>query len=138
MTREDIYLYARGFAEARVPWRHRGRSATGLDCGGVVIMACRHFEVPHEDIEGYSRYPDGSLMTTLGAHLTLVQPPVKPGMVAVIRDASTPCHVGIVGLKHGALTMIHATLAKRVVREEPFAPFAAKLRALFDFPGVED
>lgn len=138
MIRQDIYLAARAYAEDKVPWRHRGRSPTGVDCGGLIIMMCRHFEVPHEDIEGYSRFPDGQLMTTLGRHLILAQPPIRPGMVAVINDRATPCHVGIVGLKHGQLTMIHSTLAKRVVREEPFEPFFPKLRAMFDFPGVED
>lgn len=138
MTREEIYTEAREYLG--VPWRHRGRTHTGVDCIGLVCCVGDKFEIPYEDIDGYSRNPDGRFVEHILKFMTYRNPQVlEPGCAVVIRDAHQPCHIGIIGLKYGRQTLIHASIAKRkVVEEEWDAYWQSRFRCALDFPGVED
>lgn len=138
MTRDEIVAQARTYLGQ--PWRHRGRSPDGLDCAGLLVLLSEHFGHEVEDVEGYSRLPDKDRFTEhLKAQFMLTRPPFKPGQIVVLRDGVLPCHCGILAEKHGRLTLIHSTVARRKVVEEPFEPYwRSMFRAVLDFPDVED
>lgn len=101
-----------------VRWRHRGRSARGLDCAGLPWLAYKDCGVELPDFRLYGPEPHNDGLTT---HMTdaLGEPirtePVRqshllPGDVIVLRFVTEPHHVGIVtDYPYGsALGIIHA------------------------------
>jgi hypothetical protein len=138
MTREEIYEAARTFLD--IPWRHRGRSRMGVDCIGLVCQLGDHFGIPYEDIDGYSRNPDGRFVDHVRKFMIYREPQVvAPGCAVILRDQHQPCHIGVISQKWGALYMVHASLAKRRVIEEEWDGFwSSRFRCALDFPGVED
>jgi hypothetical protein len=138
MNRQEIYEYARTYLDT--PWRHRGRTSTGVDCIGLVCVVGDHFDVPYQDIDGYSRSPDGRFVDHVKKFMVYRDPQTAvPGCAVVLRDQHQPCHIGIITEKYGALYMIHASLARRkVVEEEWNKHWIPNVRCYLDFPGVED
>lgn len=138
MKREDIIAEGRRYLGK--PWRHRGRSITGVDCIGLICCIGDAFDIPYEDIDGYSRNPDGRFVNHVKQFMIYREPQVvAPGSAVVLRDQHQPCHIGIITEKHDRLYLLHASLAKRAVVEEEWDRFwASKLRCVLDFPGVED
>lgn len=81
-----------------VPFKHQGRNpAVGIDCAGLVSIALTRAGVPHTDVKGYARNPDG---VTLKKHLA-EQPNMREigfpvaGCVILFRIKHDPQHVGI-------------------------------------------
>lgn len=138
MKRTEITAIAREFLE--VPWRHQGRTRTAVDCIGLVCCVGDHFGIPYEDIDGYSRNPDGRFVAHLKKYLTFRVPQkVAEGSVVILRDAHHPCHVGIITVKHDQFYLLHASAQKRAVVEEEWNQvWSTRLRCVMDFPGVED
>jgi len=96
-----------------VPFRHRGRSATRLDCAGLAIRALRDAgRVVAFDIRHYGQEPwrDG-LRQAVQANMG---PPVddapQPGDVLLMRfNTDQPHHIAIAGdYLYGGLSIIHA------------------------------
>lgn len=60
--RNDLVEAARSLIN--VPWRHRGVTATGVDCIGLVVYAAKRAGVIPEDtkLEAYSTYPRPELL----------------------------------------------------------------------------
>lgn len=124
-----------------VKWQHMGRNRMGIDCVGLYVMIARNFDIPcHGDEVNYRRTPegDGRLVKVLTEQMIIVQPPLKLGMGVVLRDNTQPCHVGIIGERYGELSLIHASVIKGKVYEEPWSGWAHLYRMALDFPGVED
>lgn len=140
MKRTEITEEARRYIALGTPWRHRGRTEQGLDCAGLAVVLLRRFGLPVEDVEGYSRFPSGQMFVDhLRAQFDLGKPPLKIGQVVVLRDVTRPCHVGIIGERYGRTSLIHASAEYMKVFEEDWTPqWAAKLRMILEFPGVED
>jgi hypothetical protein len=138
MTRDDIVAAARRHLNA--PWRHRGRKTSGMDCAGLLVLVCADLEVQVQDEQGYSRLPERErFVDHLKAQFVLTRPPLKPGMIVVLRDGHLPCHTGILGSLHGRLSLIHASAARRQVVEETWdRHWQALFRCALDIPGVED
>lgn len=138
MKREEIVEAARGWMG--VKWRHMGRNRQGLDCLGLLVVVAQHFGIEHHGDEvNYRRVPDGDrLVNTLTSQLVIRHPPLKTGMVVVMRDHSHACHVGIIGTRLGEQSLIHASLAHRQVYEEPWARWKPTFRMALDYPGIED
>jgi hypothetical protein len=140
-------LRAEVVAEARrwlgTPFRPKGRSHRGLDCIGLVVVVGTAFDVPHEDQQHYTDWPDPErrLLTELGRFLE-PQPLDQSweGAIGVFTQDRLPGHVGIFSLQHGVRHMIHARMATRRVLEEAFDPHSREYRllALFGFPGLAD
>lgn len=116
---------ARGMVGRR--WRHQGRSATGVDCVGLVILSARAAGFTVEDVTGYSR-------RALGAgFLEHFRPRMRgvtlaeglPGDVLVFTETVYPCHCGVLGdvLAAGPAgpTVIHAHGGRGRALEEPLA-----------------
>lgn len=111
------------------PFRHRGRTARGLDCAGLGWRVYADLGVELPDIERYGREPwNNGLMqgleAALGAPVWAGRGPAREllqvGDVVVIAWVREPHHVALVGddLIHG-LSLIHAdgTLGVRRVVE---------------------
>ncbi|WP_137179279.1 C40 family peptidase [Roseomonas sp. AR75] len=104
-----------------VPWRHLGRSATGLDCIGLVLLAARDAGRTLPDPAPYAREPQGTrLLDGILAHATRVGT-ADPGDVLLFRMGLYGGHVGIASL-HPAWRVpacIHAYAPHRRVVEQP-------------------
>lgn len=115
-----------------VRFRHRGRSAKGLDCAGLGWIAYRDCGVELEDFRLYGREPheDGLVrrLTGLLGEPVLVAPvtqgDLQPGDVIVFRFVKEPHHVGLVSdyPYGGALGVIHADGEQECVVEHRLAP----------------
>ena len=114
-----------------VRWRHQGRTVRdGVDCIGLCICVARECGYSVPNATGYARRQDGSqLMAALSTHLSPVpKGQGSQGDVALFRDDGFPVHVGILALRRGIQTVIHAHARRRQVLEEPLEtigqPFA--------------
>lgn len=78
------------------PWRHQGRNRLGMDCAGLVVLACRDAGRPIKDLKGYTRHPwrDG-LVQALESNFTLVDGAHEPGDILLFRITRYPQHIGI-------------------------------------------
>ncbi len=133
-------------AEARMhigtPWRHQGRlPGHGLDCAGLLIVVARALGiVPADfDINGYSRWPDGTLLRWCEEHMQRV-PEIEFGAVLALATREHPQHLGIVGdYVHGGWSLIHACNAAhppRVIETRLMFARNLNLRGVFRMPGV--
>lgn len=95
-----------------VPWRHEGRTALGVDCIGLVILAASRAGVDLFKLAGirpprhYARNPSAELFTIVERYCTRAEEP-KPGALLFFqfdRDRF-PRHFGILTAEG---TMIHA------------------------------
>lgn len=104
-------------ARLGTPFRHRGRTARGLDCAGLARVAyedcgldlpdfLRYGREPHEDgLIAHVTQAMGAPVALAPVHAALLQ----PGDVVVMRFSIEPHHVGIVGdYLLGGLSLIHA------------------------------
>lgn len=133
-------------AEARMhigtPWRHQGRTpGHGMDCAGLLIVVARALGiVPADfDINGYSRWPDGTLLRWCEEHMQRV-PEIELGAVLALATREHPQHLGIVGdYVHGGWSLIHACNAAhppRVIETRLMFARNLSLRGVFRMPGV--
>ncbi len=140
MTRDEIIEEARKYVAAKTPWRHRGRTMTGVDCIGLVCCVGGAFDIPYEDIDGYSRNPDGRFVEHVKKFMVYREPQtIVKGCAVVLRDAHQPCHIGIISERYDRPYLIHSSLQKRQVVEEEWDSFwIQRFRCALDFPGVID
>jgi cell wall-associated NlpC family hydrolase len=140
MTREEIVAEARRYVALGTPWRHRGRSATGCDCIGLIMLVGRAQGVYYEDIDGYSRNPDGRFLAHLRKFLVYPMPQtLKHGSIVVLREAQHPCHIGIIAMKGDKPWLIHSSIRRHKVVEEPYdETWRQRFRCVLEMPGVED
>ena len=110
------------FAAARrylgTPFRHQGRTAEGLDCFGLVLVACRdsgilsHLGLAADyDTQHYTRYPASYQLTQyLEQHLPrLNTEPLAPGQLAVFRlGTHEPSHLGLLADAAAPCSLLHA------------------------------
>lgn len=94
-----------------VPFRHRGRTARGLDCAGLVLRAYADLGVVMPDVRHYGREPhkDGLRAAVVRALGQPVEDAPQVGDVLLMAFDRDPHHVGIVGdYLHGGLSLIHS------------------------------
>lgn len=104
-TGNDIVEYARTWIGTR--WRHQGRSTSGIDCAGLLIMVARHFDLPHGDMLGYRRDPSKAFIRHVRNH-TLPSREVLHGAIGIFNDTVQPCHTGIFAVNGDRITVIHS------------------------------
>lgn len=147
-VRIEIVREARKFLG--VPFVHQGRSKSGLDCVGLVIVVARNLELCEYTEVAYNRRPDGRLISVLRENLKrVVKGELLPGQVVAMRLPKYPCHVGIVtespGVecldKSGRIVMgsqwrvIHALSGNgRVVEHTLDARWQGKIIESYEFP----
>lgn len=139
--REAIIAEARSYVG--VPWRHLGRSRTGVDCLGLVIVVARATGLVADDFDftGYGRLADGTMLRELRRYMYRINPrDALSGDVLAYRAATQPRHVGIVAAHGGVSTLVHAKAGHGVVLEQTLEQVApgGHLAAAFRFPGVDD
>lgn len=138
VTREDFYLEARKWVG--VSWKHQGRNAAGIDCGGLLILTAQGLNLPYEDTTNYGREPNGnSLMNHLSKMLTKrSNNEIIPGTVGIFKEGAYPCHIGIFSEKHNVPHIIHALVKRRGTVEDPYVPQISGLQlvGVYDFIGV--
>lgn len=104
-----LHEAARGYLGT--PFRHQGRSRSGLDCVGLVVLAMADAGRALQDVTTYARNPHHGL---LEQHLVEAFGPaisrtdLQPGDVVAIDFAGATRHVAIVGdYPGGGLSLIH-------------------------------
>lgn len=94
-----------------IRWRHMGRKGlpyghqTGLDCVGLMVRGAQAVGRPVQDLESYSRDPDGTLQSRLDAHLGDGKLPAENASIVLIAMVGHPSHVAYISR---AGTIIHA------------------------------
>jgi cell wall-associated NlpC family hydrolase len=140
MTRDEVVTEARQWLS--VPYRHKGRSRTGLDCIGLLVVVGRALGVPHEDRTDYTDYPTAErvIQNVMDRYLELAPAASAwPGSIGLFADERLPCHCGLFSLQHGRVHLIHAMLRRRVVLEEPWLNGRGfRLIRRYQFPGLAD
>ena len=99
---------------------HQRTAGVGIDCAGVPIVVAKRLGLVGEDfdVNGYTLFPDGQLLTHCRAHMD--EKPldsIQAGDVAVVSwGAGDAQHFGIVAdhpTYPGVLSLIHASNDKR-------------------------
>ena len=138
MSAEAFVAAARGYVG--VPWRHLGRSRTGVDCIGLVLLAARDVGVDLPDPAPYAREPQGTrLLEGILAHAQRVSE-VRVGDVLLFRMGLYGGHVGIASVHPawGVPACLHAYAPRRQVVEQPMdAELRAALIGAFRLPLLE-
>jgi cell wall-associated NlpC family hydrolase len=104
MTPDAVIAEARGWVG--VPYRHQGRSRSGVDCVGLPIVVGQALGMlpPRFEITNYGRLPSLELVQRLQSHCTPLSAAV-PGSLIVIAWTKIAAHVAICTGE----SMIHAT-----------------------------
>ena len=118
---DDIIAAARRWIG--VKWKHQGRTRSGIDCLGLVVLVAKECGIADVDQKTYSPRPDGkSLVRRFSEEMDKIMlTEMQPGDVILFADSIYPCHVAIVSEKHGQLHIIHAHATRRQVLEERYA-----------------
>ncbi len=134
-SKNDLVLSARTLVGAE--WHHEGRSTSQVDCIGVPIVVAKLLNIPHIDIRGYPKQPDGQLVRMLRDQL--VEIPVgteEPGDLVVMwwdRSTKEPFHVAMIS----DVGIIHCHMAVGKVVETPMKKtWRKRITNAFSFPGV--
>lgn len=133
ITREQIVAEARTWAGTK--YRHQGRvKGLAVDCAGLVLGVAAALGIPHRRVDGYSRRPDGTLVSEVEAQTDPVVGAVAAGDIVVFHWNGEPMHLAILTSPDH---IIHAFAINRVVCEhridEKWRRRIARFRA---FPGV--
>lgn len=148
MTRSTVPLDAAGrlaFAAAArarvgVKFRHQGRSATCLDCIGLMVAALADAGTVCEDRRAYGRDPErddlrAALRQHFGPPLAIAPDlgAIQSGDIALMAWHLRPQHVAVFGIYvHGGLSLIHADAQLRAVVEHRFAePWVDRVKEVY-------
>ena len=138
MSTAAFVAVARGYVG--VPWRHLGRSRTGVDCIGLVLLAAREVSVVLPDPAPYAREPQGTrLLEGILGHAPRVAE-ASPGDVLLFRLGLYGGHVGIASVHPawGVPACLHAYAPRRQVVEQPMdAELRTALIGAFRLPFLE-
>lgn len=146
-TRAEIV--AEALSWEGVPFRHQGRSRSGVDCVGYGRCIGRELGLLGEtDATNYRRNADGvDLLAALRANMGREKPinQALPGDVLVFRDRQFIIHVAVVIETDPRLQVMHAYApAKRVIRCFPDRTrdvqgvLSDRIQYCFEYPGVTD
>lgn len=129
-----------------VPFRHQGRNEHGLDCIGLVVLACERAGCAAPDIPGitraptYGRHINPRAEELLEQHLAGRLDAPRPGCLVVFRypRERAPRHHGLM-TESG--TFVHADQSGpkplRMVRETALrAPWTRRAPSFWRLPGV--
>jgi hypothetical protein len=143
MTGEEIVAVARKWLQ--VPFRPCGRSRSGIDCLGLLVVVARDLNVPHRDEPHYAMWgrSDHLLLKRMGEslHRERGDTPLRAGLIGAFAVERLPVHAGIFSMLYGRPHLIHARVVPPRVIEESFEMIPrheCRLIALFSLPGMED
>jgi len=105
-----------------VPWRHLGRSETGLDCIGLVLLSASRSGLALPDPAPYPRRPTSHLMRReIEQHLVQVNlSTAQEGDLLVFNAGRWGSHVGLASVHplYSQPAVVHAYLPEKGVRED--------------------
>lgn len=136
VTREAFVAEVRSWIGT--PYQHQGRiKGVAVDCGGLVVGAGQALGLTEFDMQGYGRYPDGSLQPLCEEHLQRVMlHEVGLGDVVLFQWEARPSHLGIV--TGPDLIVTHAyIMARKVVEHRLDAQWLSAVAGFYHFPGLE-
>lgn len=124
-----------------VPWMHQGRSASGMDCIGLLAAVGRRLGCDVPDDAAYGRVPNGEQLLSEMRQYLLAEPigtRPQPGHMVALRVGLQPHHVGVIGdYRHGGLSLIHGNSKAGCVTEHRLTPaWVAAIVELYRAPGV--
>ncbi|WP_316150423.1 NlpC/P60 family protein [Cupriavidus sp. BIC8F] len=123
------------------PYHHQGRlKGVGVDCGGLLVCAGKALGLTDFDMQGYGRYPDGSLLPLCEAHMQRITlADVAPGAVILFQWQSRPSHLGIVTAVDGdEWLMTHAYIqSRKVVEHRLDDAWRGAIAGFFEFHELE-
>lgn len=98
-----------------IPWRHQGRTPTGVDCVGLLFLVVKDVTGANIEFLNYSRWPHPELLrANLKKFLIVIRKDeLEPGDIVLMRSGGVVCHVGF----YGDGTLIHANLFEQKVVE---------------------
>lgn len=124
------------------PWKHMGRTGTGIDCVGLIITVGRQL--------GLHEYPDDVAYTRQSMGRDLIQPFVrhgervpdltglKDGDILIMKDMLFPHHTGFLASNGATKSVIHACVFRGVVVEDTMTEeHWKKLITAFKFKGLD-
>lgn len=97
-----------------VKWKHLGRDPSkGIDCVGLPVLICREFDIPYEDMIGYSRRPNPvKFLNHIRKHgIPTDRENADQGDLLCVPDghSRSACHIGILEVDcEGRRWFIHA------------------------------
>jgi cell wall-associated NlpC family hydrolase len=134
---DQLLAEARGLAGRGVPFRHQGRSDSGVDCVGLVLVCLHRVGVLPAEFErqDYGRLSTGELLARVERHCRRL-PSATPGCMVLIRwpRDRRPSHVGLY-TSEGNLIHCYAQQG-RVVEHGFRAPWDRLADSFWALPGV--
>ena len=99
-----------------IPWRYKGRSLTGVDCVGLVVLIAWRRKLTFEDFIGYGRGRNEpgflNLFTRIADKMSIKK--TVAGDIMIFSETSHPGHCGILT---DARTVIHCSVLRGKVVE---------------------
>lgn len=124
------------------PWKHMGRTGTGIDCVGLVVTVGKML--------GLHEYPDDIQYSRQSVGSDLIKPfaqfaeriknltGLKDGDVLIMKDAFFPHNVGFMASNGDMKTIIHACVHRGKVVEDTYTEdFKKRLITAFKFKGLD-
>lgn len=123
------------------PFKHRGRSARGIDCVGLPIVIGWSLGLhSYEDEVEYTRQSNGhTLLKPFLEHCERLSNPAlhQDGDILILKDRFYPHHTAIRASNGEMTTLIHACVHRGLVVEDPFTDeWRSKLMTVFRFRGI--
>lgn len=125
-----------------VPFRHRGRSARGLDCVGLLAVVAQELGIDVRDQRLYGREPTGTLLSQVFRdHLGTPKPPgaqleIDDILLLQLRGQPLMGHAGLVVPHPYGLGIIHAYAEiGKVVVQRIDKRRRSQIREVFAWPG---
>ena len=139
ITGQDIVDKAREWINT--PWQHQARvKGVGVDCAGLCVGVGRELGLLSisQDVQGYGREPDGSLLKIADSFAERITEP-SIGDVVVIAFDGRPMHFGILAqTPEGVDSLIHAYARMRKVVEHGLDnQWRNRIIATYRFKGVK-
>jgi cell wall-associated NlpC family hydrolase len=101
------------------PFHHQGRSRSGLDCAGLLVLAYRQLGIELEDLPAYGREPwNDGLRECVERNFRKVEDGPLPGDVLLFRVLREPQHLALATEKG----MIHTYASVGKVVETNIGP----------------
>lgn len=106
MNKADIVTVARQYVGT--PWRHQGRTRSGMDCAGLIIAVTEQLGIARLGRLAYTRLPDTSIIDRMME--TYCEPVADPEPGDLLRFAivGRPQHLAVAGDYENGLSLIHA------------------------------
>jgi hypothetical protein len=141
-TRDQIVAVARGFINT--PFKHQGRTpGQALDCVGVPLCIGQLLKLNDKsgkpflarDDCRYGPQPQSDIVLERCQARLLEVKELQPGVVLALKMPTVACHSAVAFKVGDDWWMVHAD-GKRVVEAPLTDKWRARIKGIFDFPGV--